>query len=255
MDRNSKRAVSGERGEARWGGTASPDQTQGRGLLPYGSNAKSCPFCRHRAADPRPRGPVWLAIAYNRPHAHPRDPPGFPPLSRNCPLGIPIHLTGDRSIHEAVLDPSGQFSITVPKQTSFAVLATEKEDPWSRPAWFALHQAFTPIEGSRVHWSLPTARFKILCVDEAGNEVQWTERSPASDLRFLPQSFPDSTTYIAGRIKKGKTLSNVLPGCQYLVEGFIQDTTGKAWRIRAGQTFVAPAEGETKEVRVELYRE
>ncbi len=72
--------------------TASPDQAQGPGLAPYGPNDKSCPFCRHRTADPHPGSPVWLAIAYNPPHARPRAPPGFPPLSRNCPLGIPIHL-------------------------------------------------------------------------------------------------------------------------------------------------------------------
>ncbi len=71
--------------------TASPDQTQGPGLAPYGSNAKSCPSCRHRAADPRHGGPVWLTIAYNPPHTRPRATPGFPLLYRNCPFGTPIH--------------------------------------------------------------------------------------------------------------------------------------------------------------------
>lgn len=165
-----------------------------------------------------------------------------------------IALTGDRSIHETVLDPSGQFSITLPKGTSFAVLVTGNDRRWPRSPWFAIQLEFTPVEGSRVHWSMPTSRFKVICVDEAGSEVEWAERSPASDLRFLPQSIPDPTSYIAGHIRKGKVLPNVLPGSQYSVEGFVQDTTGKVWRIKADQTFIAPPAGETKEARVGLYR-
>ncbi|MCP5023349.1 MAG: phosphatidylserine decarboxylase, partial [bacterium] len=78
-----------------------------------GPNTKPCLFCRHRAADPRPGGPIWPAIAHNPPHAHPRDPPGFPPLSRNCPFGTSIHLEGGHA-WTAYLGPKDYHRIHAP---------------------------------------------------------------------------------------------------------------------------------------------
>ncbi|MFT5200051.1 MAG: hypothetical protein ACI87O_002725 [Planctomycetota bacterium] len=165
-----------------------------------------------------------------------------------------VSTSGSHAVFETPVDPLGQFSIILPTETEFAVLLTATAR-WYRTPWFVLDLSFVPRPDDSITLSLPTARFKLQCVDGDGKQVQWKEDSHVSDIRFLPLSIPNPSEYIAGRIQEGKILPTIFPGCSYTVEGFVQDLSGKAWRVKKGQTFTAPDNRESTDITIVLHRE
>ncbi|MDF1839721.1 MAG: carboxypeptidase-like regulatory domain-containing protein, partial [Planctomycetota bacterium] len=163
-----------------------------------------------------------------------------------------VSLRGLHDVYEAPLDALGQFTINLPSDSNFAVLVKEFGTHGFRNPWFLLDEKFRPEPDQPGSWTLSTSRFQLNCVDTNGNQVHWKEDSPASDIRFVPDSVPNNSDYIAGHVLKGRLLPSVLPGSRYNVSGFVKDKAGRAWRVKGEQSFVAPANEGTREVTIVL---